>query len=126
MIFVIHFLFLAVSAIAQDVTPNIINLHLIDSKKWLKEPGNIYIGRKNAHISFFKWGNPFKINAKISRIKAISLFENYLQTNKELLDTISELKGKKLGCWCAPLPCHGEILHRLAGNHPVYDKLSLF
>ena len=97
---------------------------MVDSKKWLKEPGNIYIGRKNAHISTFKWGNPFKIDAKNSRIKVISLFEKYLLTNTELLVKVSELKGKKLGCWCAPLPCHGEILHRLAGNRPVYQTIN--
>jgi len=26
---------------------------------------------------------------------------------------LPELKGKRLGCWCAPLPCHGDILREL-------------
>jgi Domain of unknown function (DUF4326) len=26
----------------------------------------------------------------------------------------SELKGKKLGCWCKPNACHGNVLIELA------------
>jgi Domain of unknown function (DUF4326) len=26
----------------------------------------------------------------------------------------SELKNKTLGCWCKPLPCHGNFLAELA------------
>lgn len=28
---------------------------------------------------------------------------------------LPELAGKTLGCWCAPRPCHGDVLVRLAG-----------
>jgi len=33
---------------------------------------------------------------------------------KHLLKDLHELKGKRLGCWCKPLPCHGDILVGLA------------
>ena len=26
---------------------------------------------------------------------------------------LSELKGKRLGCWCKPAPCHGDVLVEL-------------
>lgn len=26
------------------------------------------------------------------------------------LDRLAALDGKALGCWCAPAPCHGEVL----------------
>jgi hypothetical protein len=26
------------------------------------------------------------------------------------LDRLAPLAGKTLGCWCAPGPCHGEVL----------------
>ena len=25
----------------------------------------------------------------------------------------NELKGKILGCWCKPLPCHGDIIIKI-------------
>ena len=51
----------------------------------------------------------------------IDLFEGHLLRTKELRDSVGDLKDKVLGCWCAPDPCHGEVLHRLAGNEPVYQ-----
>ena len=27
--------------------------------------------------------------------------------------SLSELKDKNLGCWCAPSPCHGDVLIKL-------------
>jgi hypothetical protein len=27
-----------------------------------------------------------------------------------------ELRGKILGCWCAPLPCHADILAEVAND----------
>ena len=39
----------------------------------------------------------------------------------KLLENISELQGKVLGCWCSPYLCHGEVLHELAGNSPNYE-----
>ena len=94
--------------------------------KWLNEPGNIYIGRKKNHIPASKWGNPYIMGMNNGRTKVINLYEDYLQGNAELLERVSELKGKNLGCWCAPLPCHGEILHLLAGNRPVYQMRAYY
>jgi hypothetical protein len=28
--------------------------------------------------------------------------------------SLDELRGLVLGCWCAPRPCHGDVLVRLA------------
>jgi hypothetical protein len=32
----------------------------------------------------------------------------------ELIKRVAELEGKVLACWCAPQPCHGDVLSRLA------------
>ena len=91
------------------------------------EPGNVYIGRETWYLSGSKWGNPHKIDLndsrKNSREKVIELFKIYILNNAELRECITELQGKKLGCWCAPKQCHGEILHQLAGNNPIYQTL---
>ena len=118
-------MFLADSAIPQEETANIINLYSVDPRKWLKEPGNVYIGRKTRHLPASKWGNPYCIDTKngLDRPKVIHLFEKYLMNNAELRDSVNELFGKKLGYWCAPQQRHGEILHRSAGNRPVYQTI---
>ncbi|MCK9532509.1 MAG: DUF4326 domain-containing protein [Gammaproteobacteria bacterium] len=64
----------------------------------------IYIGRGS------KWGNPFKIGVDGSRSQVIFLYEEWLKTQDELIDSIDELKDKSLVCFCKPKPCHGDIL----------------
>jgi hypothetical protein len=57
------------------------------------------------------WGNPFELPADGDRDTVIANYENhYLPYKPSLLDRLHELKGKALGCWCAPEPCHGDIL----------------
>ena len=68
------------------------------------EPCDVYIGRPS------KWGNPFKISKNVSREEAISKYEAYIMSNPDLIEALPELIGKRLGCFCAPEPCHGDIL----------------
>ena len=71
----------------------------------------VYIGRPS------KWGNPFVIGADGSRADVVRKFEEYLKSNPRLMEAAKqELKGKDLVCFCAPLPCHGDILSRIANE----------
>ena len=88
---------------------------------WLKDPKNIYIGRQTPYLEGSKWGNPYTMHEYRSRPKVIKLYENHLQENMELRNSVHQLTGKILGHWCSPQPCHSEILHLLAGNNPVYQ-----
>lgn len=57
------------------------------------------------------WGNPFELPADGDRDTVIRNYEqHYLPYKPSLLDRLHELKGKALGCWCAPEPCHGDVL----------------
>ena len=85
-----------------------------------KEPYDVYIGRSSDPI-LGKWGNPFShkdgtlAEFKVKdRKEAIEKYEQYLLGNKELMNSIHELRGKVLGCWCRPLSCHGDILKKYA------------
>lgn len=69
-----------------------------------EESKDVYIGRPS------KWGNPFKIGKDGTREEVVELYLEYILGNDELMAALPELKGKALGCWCAPLPCHGDIL----------------
>ena len=63
-----------------------------------------------------KWGNPFKIGVDGTREEVIAKYEAWIKTQPALLAALPELRGKVLGCWCAPKPCHGDVLARLAGE----------
>ena len=78
--------------------------------------GAIYVGRPS------KWSNPFKIGVYyqgrvMTREDTIEAYRDWLlysDASQTLLPQIGELKGKDLVCWCAPLPCHADILLELA------------
>jgi hypothetical protein len=68
----------------------------------------VYIGRPS------KWGNPFTVESR-GREQAIRLYIDWLEQQPALVAAIvPELRGKTLGCWCAPKACHGDVLARLA------------
>ena len=79
---------------------------------------DVYIGRGSS------WGNPFRIGKDGSRKEVIRLYKQWLDrwilykkeiiinglSNKWIVERLKRLKGKVLGCYCWPLPCHGDVL----------------
>lgn len=57
-----------------------------------------------------KWGNPFQIGVDGTRSEVIRKYREWLLTQPLLIADIEELRGKRLGCWCYPKPCHGDVL----------------
>ena len=73
---------------------------------------DVYIGRPS------KWGNQFEIGKDGDRDSVIRKYAIWLAHNPELLlDIREELRGKVLGCWCAPKACHGDILVKIANGN---------
>lgn len=100
--------------------------------EWMKNKDeHVYIGRKG--VVFIDgvrfplydsiWANPYKIDEYNSREEVLESYleyiENKLMSNKNLINELLKLKGKKLGCWCKPECCHGDILIDLIKK---YDK----
>jgi len=75
-----------------------------------KESHDVYIGRPS------KWGNPFAVGKDGTREEVIKRYREYLMNNNHLLDSLIQLKGKVLGCWCAPKACHGDVLLEMANQ----------
>ena len=76
-----------------------------------KEPYDVYIGRPS------KFGNPFALNSRADseRAAVIEQFRAYLMARPELVAAAKvELRGKVLGCYCAPKACHGDVLLEVA------------
>lgn len=71
------------------------------------DPFDVYIGRGTP------WGNPFTLK-EYSRERCLQLYRKYmiqqLENNPDLVIELLKLKGKRLGCSCKPLSCHGDVL----------------
>lgn len=79
--------------------------------------GSVYVGRPSI------WGNPFS-HVKLDTIspefqvatreEAIARYEEWLLNQPNLMARLHFLRGKDLVCSCHPLPCHAEVLLKLA------------
>lgn len=74
---------------------------------------DVYIGRAGKGQQS-KWGNPFVIGQHGTREEVLQLYQQYLidgyASGKFTRQDFLDLDGKTLGCFCHPLPCHGDIL----------------
>ncbi len=75
-----------------------------------REQHDWYIGRPSV------WGNPFEIGKDGSREEVVAKYREWILTQPELLELLPLLRGKVLGCWCAPKACHGDVLMELANK----------
>jgi hypothetical protein len=99
----------------SDIRPSKYYTHVVHCKK---SDYDVYIGRPS------KWGNPFshkegtiaefKVNG---RAEAIKKYEEWVLTQPHLMSSLIELRGKTLGCWCSPKPCHGNVLSKLVERY---------
>lgn len=91
---------------------DIIKPHPDIVKMCKRDPYEVYIDRGEGSI----WGNPYAISDTRNREYVIAMFTDYLLKKPSLLQHIFELKGKTLGCHCAPQLCHGDMLVWLLEN----------
>lgn len=88
-----------------------------DFNEWIARDDTVYIGRD---MTFFvpgtyasKWENPFNLK-DFSIDDSLELYKLHIKMSPDnLIDQLKELKGKELGCWCAPDKCHGDVLIKL-------------
>lgn len=86
---------------------------------------DVYIGRKGRGYDGY-FGNPFQTPPH-SRSESIRLFEEYAR-NRIMNDPIykkcvKELYGKRLGCFCKPKACHGDVLVKLTKQINIADSV---
>lgn len=61
------------------------------------------------------WGNPFVIGKDGTREEVIAKYRDWILSEPDIVAMVKrELRGKTLGCWCAPKACHGDVLLELA------------
>lgn len=83
-------------------------------------PHEVYVGRPSI------WGNPYShLRGTLAAFKvatreeAVRKFEEYLDSNVQLLELLPTLRDRVLGCWCEDgQPCHARVLARRADALP--------
>lgn len=73
----------------------------------------VYIGRAMPGFTASRWANPHPIRDGITREKSLALYEAHLDEllkDPENRRALLDLSGQRLGCWCKPLGCHGDLL----------------
>ena len=72
---------------------------------------DVYIGRGSP------FGNPFRIGRDGNREQVIELYRQMIKkrmlSDEEFADEVLSLRGKRLGCYCKPLACHGDVIVQL-------------
>ena len=82
---------------------------VVNIKRW--RPYDVYIGRPGP------WGNPYVIGRDGTREEVIAPYQEWLEEQPELVKKVrEELRDRVLGCFCAPLACHGDILAEIANT----------
>ena len=81
---------------------------------------DVYIGRARQCFPKSKWHNPYKIGPDGTRSEVIAKYRVYVLSDPELLSALHEVRGKRLGCWCKPRACHGDVLAELADNPTLF------
>lgn len=104
-------------------------------QEWMADEKNVYIGRAGVGFSDYSqkagrvrfpqresvFANRFKIGKDGTREEVIRKYEEdiikKLEEDVLLRRELVMLKGKNLGCWCHPEPCHGDVLLRLIDKY---------
>ena len=80
------------------------------------EPYDVYIGGpgKGEDGYFGNFAAPLLYSGKMTREECLDIYRRYfafrVKTDPEFRRRLLELRGKRLGCFCSPLPCHGSVI----------------
>jgi hypothetical protein len=98
----------------------ILNKYKVESTK-----GTTYIGRGSP------LGNPFPITKELPRLEAIAKYKIYLiqrilSGNDIIINALRSLKeDSRLLCFCAPAPCHGDVIKQIweeIRSYPSFEE----
>ncbi|MBU3865545.1 DUF4326 domain-containing protein [Streptomyces sp. 4503] len=84
----------------------------------------VYVGRPQFKGGWRLYGhplaNPFRVGRDGDAARCVARYQAWLDAHPELLARhLPALRGKRLGCWCAPgQPCHARVLAERADALP--------
>ncbi len=78
-----------------------------------REEYDVYIGGAGQGRAGY-FGNPVRLHPGEAGGSTLEKYREYfynrLRSDPEFKERIESLKGKALGCFCKPHPCHGDII----------------
>ena len=86
----------------------VVNLRLEDC--------DLYIGRGS------RWGNPFRIGKDGTREEVVQKYATWIRAQPILMANLKVLRGMRLGCYCKPRACHGDVLVLLVEEERIAKK----
>lgn len=101
--------------ISEQAMTTVVNIHY--------EEYDVYIGRKGrGKDGYFcnPFGSPWtkpRISAKEAIEKFVEHFYQRIKTDSVYRERILLLRGKRLGCFCKPRDCHGDIIAEFVNAH---------
>ncbi len=79
-----------------------------------------YIGRAGDGESGY-FGNPFKLAHESLRTEVLAKYRKYfyerIERDKFFKARVLDLRGQRLGCFCHPQMCHGDVIAEYVNNH---------
>ncbi len=93
-----------------------------------REAYDVYVGRGRDPRTGEpgRWGNPFRIGRDGNRAEVITEYRRWLWAEIEAgrveLADLASLDDRRLGCWCSPQPCHGDVL--AAAAHWAMEQIA--
>lgn len=90
--------------------PEVVNIRTC--KDFGTREGDVYIGRSTAKRHGSKWGNPYHLSNESQRQNVIAAYSWWVrdEINAGRLNLDEIRNAKRLGCYCKPLDCHGDVL----------------
>ncbi len=83
----------------------------------------VYVGRAmhrgGWHLAESPLHCPYRPGPDLTREEMVARYRAHLLAHPDLLALVPPLRGHRLGCWCAPLPCHADVLADLADHPPA-------
>lgn len=78
----------------------------------------VYVGRAmhrgGWHLTASPLASPYRPGPDGTRAEVIAKYRDYLLGRQDLLALLPGLRGRRLGCWCVPEPCHAQVIAELA------------
>jgi hypothetical protein len=78
----------------------------------------VYVGRAmhrgGWQLAGSPLANPFRPGRDGTRAQVMARYREYLLSRPDLLALLPGLRGRRLGCWCVPEPCHAAVIAELA------------
>ena len=103
-------------------------------REFMDDEENIYIGRHgrvpiaNEGVFPYKasiWANIYTIGPNGDRDEVLCKYKRYIIkkiVNEKLYEELDELNDKRLGCWCKPEACHGDVLVHILKYYNKYGR----